>query len=208
MAAPTANVKDAEENWHYVDRIKPSKKFFKAYLNKFENCDFYQMEYKTCTSFQGKLNQYYLYGDTQDCGHWKHLHSMCKDYLLTSDIKLEERLVEHEFQRSHHRVQEARANDVWEYRTEPPDDWFKPVEHEKTHEEKDWLEKISLLPAITAARSDSMEESKQRTPGEIDDFEYLKSIAGKSSVKTNAENMQNVNNTSGQTSTASRCVIS
>ncbi|WAR03667.1 CV039-like protein [Mya arenaria] len=182
MAAPNDSQmsNDKSSNTFYLDKNPPDMEFFKMYMNKFENCDYFKTEFETCKHWKSKINQKYLYGETLDCSHDEQMYDMCMDYQRTSDKNLEHQLAFQEYSRSLFRRQNARENDVWEYRTEPPEDWNLPIEY-KTPEEEKKLKKQEL--------KQNKERMKREKSDSVDDVEYLKAVVS-GSGKQNESNKQ------------------
>lgn len=40
-------------------------------------CEWYKDEYKECSSFRGKVHQYFIFGKTLDCSQWKEDYNNC-----------------------------------------------------------------------------------------------------------------------------------
>ncbi|KAK2193540.1 hypothetical protein NP493_10g04024 [Ridgeia piscesae] len=90
-------------------------------------CEVYHDEYKECKSWKGRFHQYYIHGKTLDCDTWKRDLKNCLEYRYTASQQAAEQLLQSEQTRREARLSKARANDVWEYRTSPPETWSAPL---------------------------------------------------------------------------------
>ncbi|CAH0555346.1 unnamed protein product [Brassicogethes aeneus] len=90
-------------------------------------CSLYDDEYSDCTSIKGRFNQYFIFGDPLDCTQWKIDSKNCYKYVDNNDFKAGEELIKSEKKRRLQRLLPHYANDVWERRKTPPEDWNKPL---------------------------------------------------------------------------------
>ncbi|XP_059172004.1 UPF0545 protein C22orf39 homolog [Physella acuta] len=90
-------------------------------------CEIYKDEYNDCKTFLSKLYQHYIDGGKQDCSQWLTDYNNCMLFRNKKDKEAAEALIEVERQRRKARLQSAKNNDIWEYRTKPPTEWFKPL---------------------------------------------------------------------------------
>ncbi|GLH10445.1 SFRICE_000126 [Gryllus bimaculatus] len=90
-------------------------------------CEMYKEEYKDCTSFRARFHQYFIYGETLDCTQWKKDYDNCVRWTRDKNVKACKELSESEKKRFNDRMRAHYRNDVWEKRSEPPEDWNKPL---------------------------------------------------------------------------------
>ncbi|CAK1581662.1 unnamed protein product [Parnassius mnemosyne] len=90
-------------------------------------CDIYKDEYKECTSFRGRFQQYFVYGETLDCNQWKKDYDNCCKWEENNDLKAAEALIQSEKKRRLERLKAHYRNDTWKKRESPPIDWDKPL---------------------------------------------------------------------------------
>lgn len=87
----------------------------------------YDEEYKDCKSFQARFQQYFVYGETQDCLQWKRDYENCIKFEDSRDLKAARELLDSEKNRRAERFKGHYGNDVWAKRNVPPQDWSKPL---------------------------------------------------------------------------------
>lgn len=92
-------------------------------------CEWYLQEYTDCKSIRGRIHQYFVGSDGSydNCDGWRDDHYNCSMFRKNQSPDLLNRLIESELARKEKRFAQSRANDVWEYRAEPPSDWNRPV---------------------------------------------------------------------------------
>ncbi|XP_050523025.1 UPF0545 protein C22orf39 homolog [Daktulosphaira vitifoliae] len=90
-------------------------------------CDIYNSEYKECTSIMSRLHQLFIFGNTIDCSQWHKDYQDCYKWKSKKDIKAAESLVQSEKNRRNNRWKTFYANDIWETRTSPPENWNDPL---------------------------------------------------------------------------------
>ncbi|KAI0213125.1 hypothetical protein LSAT2_001890 [Lamellibrachia satsuma] len=90
-------------------------------------CEVYHDEYRECKSWKGRFHQYYIHGTTLDCADWQQDLKNCLEYRHTASLQAAEELLKSERTRREVRLSKARNNDIWEYRTSPPDTWSAPL---------------------------------------------------------------------------------
>ncbi|CAH2073482.1 unnamed protein product, partial [Iphiclides podalirius] len=90
-------------------------------------CDIYKEEYKECTSFRGRFQQYFVYGELQDCKQWKKDYDNCCKWEDYKELKAAEALIKSEKNRRMERLRAHYRNDTWKKRESPPADWDKPL---------------------------------------------------------------------------------
>ncbi|XP_067937430.1 synaptic plasticity regulator PANTS-like [Watersipora subatra] len=90
-------------------------------------CTVYEEEYKECSSVTARFHQNYVYGRKLDCQKWYDDWKSCEKYLKSGDSKHLTGIIEHEKGRRARRLEAAANNTVWEYRSNPPTDWTKPL---------------------------------------------------------------------------------
>ncbi|XP_063238561.1 synaptic plasticity regulator PANTS [Bacillus rossius redtenbacheri] len=96
-------------------------------------CMLYKEEYKECTCLKGRFHQYFIHGKTIDCSQWERDYENCNRWSKGGDKKALAEIVKSETDRRLKRLANHYKNNVWEKRTEPPEDWNKPL--------PDWMEK-------------------------------------------------------------------
>ncbi|KAF7988776.1 hypothetical protein HCN44_007086 [Aphidius gifuensis] len=90
-------------------------------------CRVYKEEYDDCTSFRGRFQQNFVYGEKLDCSQWKTDYDNCKKWKKTDDDDAYTELVASEKKRRLERLRPHYQNNVWEKREEPPKDWNAPL---------------------------------------------------------------------------------
>ncbi|XP_045172562.2 uncharacterized protein LOC123534396 [Mercenaria mercenaria] len=132
MAAPTkadaGETKGKTNSWQYAQHIEPSEEVLKFYVEQINDCGIYRTEYEECVSWRGRRNQKFVYGLKLDCEHLKGAQKTCEHYKKTGDVRARDYLVTYERSKRDFRMQNARANDVWEYRMTPYGGWSSPVQ--------------------------------------------------------------------------------
>ncbi|XP_076473088.1 synaptic plasticity regulator PANTS-like [Babylonia areolata] len=109
-------------------------------------CEIYLEEFSDCSSVKGRFHQYYTGGCYDDCERWQQDYKQCLKFRKTGDVSAAESIIEHEKERRAARLEAARGNDVWEYRSTPPADWNAPM--------KDWVKerKDTVLARVQAQK--------------------------------------------------------
>ncbi|XP_076338927.1 synaptic plasticity regulator PANTS isoform X5 [Tachypleus tridentatus] len=82
---------------------------------------------------KARFHQYFVHGQMIDCTQWQNDFKNCMDWRRYRDIDAFKNVLESERNRIFQRQAAAQANDSWELRDEPPEDWNKPL--------PDWLQK-------------------------------------------------------------------
>ncbi|CAL1267944.1 unnamed protein product [Larinioides sclopetarius] len=54
---------------------------------KVRPCEWYKDEYKDCKSMKARFHQYFIYGDTIDCTHWKNDYMNCMHFRKKHDLE-------------------------------------------------------------------------------------------------------------------------
>ncbi|KAG8194767.1 hypothetical protein JTE90_026407 [Oedothorax gibbosus] len=90
---------------------------------KIRPCEWYKEEYKDCKGFRARFHQYFIHGETVDCSQWKIDFDNCMQFRKKKDLKCMECVMSSEDKRKKERENASSENDVWEYRTEPPNNW-------------------------------------------------------------------------------------
>lgn len=110
------------------DTNKPSEN--KSALNLLP-CDHYDHEHHACSSFMGRLNNYYtgVQISREDCARFRDLFIDCGRYHRDPENNFDAllKLNKYENELMRRRADAARANDVWERRSRPPSDWNAPL---------------------------------------------------------------------------------
>jgi hypothetical protein len=84
-------------------------------------------EYKECRSLKGRFQQYFVNGDILDCSVYDKDLNDCINFECKNDLESAKRIIENEDKRRDERMQAHNANDVWNKRAHPPDDFNKPL---------------------------------------------------------------------------------
>ena len=111
-------------------------------------CEAYMDEFKECKSYKGRFQQYYIAGEYKDCSKWKEDMENCYKYRTERSLEAGIKVIKSEKERKAERLHHARNNDIWEYRTVPPEDWAKPLPEN--------LEKMKLPKMKTGEESGSI----------------------------------------------------
>ncbi|XP_045603386.1 synaptic plasticity regulator PANTS isoform X2 [Procambarus clarkii] len=125
-------------------------------------CEHYKEEYNDCTSIKAKFHQYFIHGETQDCSQWKADYNQCIQYRKHKDLESLTSLIESEKGRRQERLRGHYANNVWEKRNSPPDDWSMPL--------PEYLQKAEET-SFLALKAKDMKE------GKVDKTSYLCTIS-------------------------------
>ncbi|GIY97087.1 uncharacterized protein CEXT_30831 [Caerostris extrusa] len=94
---------------------------------KVRPCEWYKEEYKDCKSLKAKFHQYFVYGSTVDCSQWNNDFNNCMHFRKKHDLDSLEKVVASENERKKARIETREQNDVWEYRSSPPENWNSPM---------------------------------------------------------------------------------
>uniref|UniRef100_A0A0B6YZX2 Synaptic plasticity regulator PANTS n=1 Tax=Arion vulgaris TaxID=1028688 RepID=A0A0B6YZX2_9EUPU len=94
-------------------------------------CEIYNEEYRDCKTLLSRFYQHYIYGRQSDCTAWRTDYDNCMKYRNSKDLQAAEAVIKSERQRRNVRLQNAKSNDVWEYRKSPPAEWFAPLNSEE-----------------------------------------------------------------------------
>lgn len=85
--------------------------------------------------------QYFVNGDTLDCGSWEHDFESCVKFEEEKDEEAAKSIIESEAQRRKDRMKAHYGNNVWEKRKSPPEDWNRPLpEHISQKYENSYLD--------------------------------------------------------------------
>ncbi|KAF0759549.1 UPF0545 protein [Aphis craccivora] len=90
-------------------------------------CEMYNNEYSECTSISSRLHQMFVHGSTVDCNHWHEDYINCLKWKNDKNIQAAETLVNSEKMKRNNRWKTFYANNVWENRTSPPENWNDPL---------------------------------------------------------------------------------
>uniref|UniRef100_A0A146L688 Synaptic plasticity regulator PANTS n=1 Tax=Lygus hesperus TaxID=30085 RepID=A0A146L688_LYGHE len=90
-------------------------------------CVLYKEEYSDCTSIKSRFHQVFVTGSFEDCSHWKYDYDNCSKWRGDSNPKAFKALIESELKKRQARLGAHKANDVWEPRENPPEDWNAPL---------------------------------------------------------------------------------
>ncbi|KAL4112503.1 hypothetical protein QTP88_016275 [Uroleucon formosanum] len=90
-------------------------------------CEIYNTEYGECTAISSRLHQMFIHGSTVDCNHWHEDYTNCLKWKNYKNIQAAETLVNSEKKKRNNRWKSFYANNVWENRTSPPENWNEPL---------------------------------------------------------------------------------
>ncbi|KFM71920.1 hypothetical protein X975_00426, partial [Stegodyphus mimosarum] len=90
---------------------------------KVRPCEWYKEEFKDCRSIRARMHQYFVYGESIDCSQWKTDYQNCMLFRNKKDIKALQSVIDSEDERVRKRKEVIKENDVWTYRSEPPENW-------------------------------------------------------------------------------------
>ncbi|XP_020282872.1 UPF0545 protein C22orf39 homolog [Pseudomyrmex gracilis] len=90
-------------------------------------CLVYKDEYDDCTSLRARFNQYFIFGETLDCNQWNTDYRNCYQWQKYKSDEAYDQLIESEKKRRLQRLRAHYANNVWEKREKPPDNWNSPL---------------------------------------------------------------------------------
>ncbi|EDW85566.1 uncharacterized protein Dwil_GK23086 [Drosophila willistoni] len=98
-------------------------------------CHLYKDEYDDCVSFKARFHQYFIFGRDSDCSQWLKDYRNCERYQQSNgnDLDAGQAVIQSEEHRRLARLNAHYANDTWEKRKQPPQDWANPLPA--------WLEK-------------------------------------------------------------------
>lgn len=95
------------------------------------SCDYYDHEYRQCSSFSGRIDNYYrgISISREECARFRELFNDCANYERdpVNNFQALLRLNDYENELMRRRLETTKANDVWERRTKPPSDWNSPL---------------------------------------------------------------------------------
>ena len=102
---------------------EPKQKPFELF-----ECDHYQYELARCGTIRTRITDYYSGSDTQqDCSKYEDLFASCLDWYRSGSQAAFKKLYDYESKLVEERKKASEANDVWEKRTAPPEDWNSPL---------------------------------------------------------------------------------
>lgn len=87
----------------------------------------YKGEYKECKRIKGRFNQYFVFGEFQDCQDWADTYNNCQKYSWGKNKDAAIDVIKSELERREKRLKPYRENDIWTKRDGPPEDWSKPL---------------------------------------------------------------------------------
>ncbi|XP_030380149.1 UPF0545 protein C22orf39 homolog [Scaptodrosophila lebanonensis] len=98
-------------------------------------CHLYKDEYDDCSSFKARFHQYFIHGKDSDCSQWLTDYKNCERFQQSNgnDVVAGQAIIKSEEQRRQIRLHAHYANNTWEKRKQPPEDWAKPL--------PEWMEK-------------------------------------------------------------------
>lgn len=122
----TVKMRDNKENENQAlptNKIKEASSVLDTWLIR--PCEYYQEEYKDCKSMKGRFYEKFIYGEVQTarCEQWLTDYKNCLQYKKNQSLVAADELIASEKERRRVRLLNANNNDVWEYRTSPPEDW-------------------------------------------------------------------------------------
>lgn len=119
-----------------------------GYFSNFLSIKFFftlNFNYSTDPAIRARIHQYFISGTTEDCSMWRDDYYNCSQfrntkkqiYIVRKIFKIffnnfyflwfQNKIVQNELARKNKRIEQSKANNVWEYRTEPPSDWNRPI---------------------------------------------------------------------------------
>lgn len=98
-----------------------------AFLKQIQPCKIYGGEHKECRRLKGRFNQYFVFGAISNCQHWAQDYNNCQKYNWFENKDAAVELIRSELARREKRFKAHYANDIWEKRVDPPEDWNKPL---------------------------------------------------------------------------------
>ncbi|XP_076661370.1 synaptic plasticity regulator PANTS [Halictus rubicundus] len=96
-------------------------------------CEIYNEEYKDCKSIVARFHQYFVFGKSIDCSQWKTDYNNCYLWEKYKSEQAYASLIDSEKNRRLRRLRAHYANDIWEKRDAPPENWNAPL--------PEWLQK-------------------------------------------------------------------
>ncbi|XP_078039972.1 synaptic plasticity regulator PANTS [Augochlora pura] len=115
-------------------------------------CEIYKEEYKDCKSIRARFHQYFVFGESIDCTQWKTDYNNCYIWEKYKSEKAFGNLIDSEKNRRMTRLQAHYANNVWERRDKPPEDWNAPL--------PEWLQRKAENSYL--ANTDKIEEEYKK----------------------------------------------
>lgn len=197
MAAPKKShdeMKDKQKPWKYAQEIEPDKEVITMYCEQLLDCRDYKSDYKECTSIKGRLNQYFIYGQTLDCQHLKDAFQSCERYVKTKDEEAKDYLVSYELAKRDFRMTNARENTVWEYRMTPYREWNAPLQKVKPEEINKEDDFLAAQQNTNFNNSNSNNEKSEKVSE--NDTKINKKSENNSKVSEKSEKKSNVSDTS------------
>ncbi|XP_012533889.1 UPF0545 protein C22orf39 homolog [Monomorium pharaonis] len=90
-------------------------------------CIMYKDEHNDCTSIKARFHQYFIYGEAINCDQWKTDYNNCYQWQKYQSEEAYDKLIQSEKQRRAKRLHAHYANNVWEKRERPPENWNNPL---------------------------------------------------------------------------------
>ncbi|XP_012235750.1 synaptic plasticity regulator PANTS [Linepithema humile] len=115
-------------------------------------CVVYKDEYDDCTSIRARFNQYFIFGQMLDCNQWNTDYRNCYQWRKYNSDEAYNELIKSEKQRRLKRLRAHYANDVWEKREKPPENWNAPL--------PEWMQK-DFQNSYLHIRNEEMKEGKE-----------------------------------------------
>lgn len=106
--------------------VKPDDRL-RANIHLVRPCERYKELYGTCSSWIGRIQQYYVYGEKLDCDQHHRNYTNCIKYRQTKDVNLLVPIIEWEQNLIRLRLKSAELNTVWQMRDKSPDDFNRPL---------------------------------------------------------------------------------
>lgn len=107
-------------------------------------CERYKELYKSCSGWEGRLRQYYIYGETLDCSEYINNYKICMQYRKTKDLKLLDPIIDWELNLVQLRLKTVEQNKAWEFRDTPPTDFNAPLpDHIAQRQKKSSFARVS-----------------------------------------------------------------
>ncbi|XP_012277934.1 UPF0545 protein C22orf39 homolog [Orussus abietinus] len=120
-------------------------------------CEVYKEEYSDCRSLKARFHQYFIFGKMIECSQWKTDYSNCQKFFSSGNETAYKNLIESEKKRRQERLTAHYGNNVWEKRTEPPENWNSPL--------PEWLVNKQKNSYLTT-------KAQQIKEGNVSDIEY------------------------------------
>lgn len=127
------------------------------------------------------------------CEHWRDDHNNCQKYAWFADKEAARELIVSELERRTKRMKAHYANDVWQKREQPPDDWARPLpEFMQERNKNTYLE----------LKANEMKAEEERYMQELKEL-----AAAEAAGATDSKSKTNSNNHSSSSSKSNFCTF-